>query len=164
MYLNDNKILRIGVMLHDIYLPKQILKFCIYELIGTELSKVDFHKSIDNIYEIKELNISLINEEKNPPLENGIKLELMVEIYETDLQNAAAIKNKNQTFINGALHIFYGFCNSCPYLNLTEEEQNKYKECHKPEHICEKYNKRVLHKDKYYIKPVNECFRNKDKF
>ena len=38
-------------------------------------------------------------------------------------------------------------CNNCPYLNLTEEEQNKwYKQTgEKRFHICEKFHKRLYH-------------------
>lgn len=33
-------------------------------------------------------------------------------------------------------------CNKCKHLNVTEEEQTERKE----DHICLKYNKRVLHR------------------
>jgi len=35
------------------------------------------------------------------------------------------------------------FCNECRFLSITEKEQDKLKE--KPDHICEKYDVKLVH-------------------
>lgn len=57
-------------------------------------------------------------------------------------------------------------CNKCPYLNITEEQQNKeyQKTKNKKKHICNKYGKRVFHmcaisirKEHSKLFPLAEC-------
>lgn len=61
-------------------------------------------------------------------------------------------------------------CNDCEYLNITEEEQDEIfkKTGKKPNHICEKYNKRVYHEifswkfPHHKIYPCIECKEEKN--
>ena len=52
-------------------------------------------------------------------------------------------------------------CNGCEFLNIDEYEQDliKVKFRHCPPHICNKYNKRVIHfpYSEPYIHPCEEC-------
>ncbi len=53
------------------------------------------------------------------------------------------------------------YCNDCEFLSINEEDQNRIKELGGVclPHICEKYNKRVLHYPytEPYIHPCEEC-------
>ena len=48
-------------------------------------------------------------------------------------------------------------CNECEYLNITEAEQNYIKKVLKKtyDHVCIKYNKRVLHNHNGFIGGIN---------
>ena len=54
-------------------------------------------------------------------------------------------------------------CNNCPYLNITEEEQDRLRELGEVMfHICNRYGKRVFHYDNMRnhdanIYPCSEC-------
>lgn len=55
-------------------------------------------------------------------------------------------------------------CNKCQYINMTEHMQNIIKDGKKLNHICTKYNKRVLHGANTIIHdqrliPCDECQR-----
>ena len=59
-------------------------------------------------------------------------------------------------------------CNTCPHLNVTEEQQDRFwmmgnKKSMFP-HICKKYNKRVLHYpyQEPMIHPCDECIKEKE--
>lgn len=59
-------------------------------------------------------------------------------------------------------------CNTCPHLNITEEQQERFWRVTKKKamfpHICLKYNKRVLHYPYYepMIHPCDECIKEKE--
>lgn len=59
-------------------------------------------------------------------------------------------------------------CNYCPYLNITEREQNSLKSGTIKPHICLKFNKSVFHnantKDHNpFIYPCAECVAEMDR-
>jgi hypothetical protein len=57
-------------------------------------------------------------------------------------------------------------CNACDFLNLTEGQQNEIKrKCGlTPPHICNKYNKRVIHYPLPHpmIHPCKECIEESE--
>lgn len=59
-------------------------------------------------------------------------------------------------------------CNDCPYLNITEEQQEHMWRISKRKamfpHICTKYNQRVLHYPYYepMIHPCRQCEKEKE--